>query len=149
MGTNAMRSLFVMAGIAALALNASNAAAQQQVSLEAYFYPDPHEVGVFSGGDRDAGRAFGGACVGMVSETPTVVVSFASNGGPLSFRIISNSQTSLVIKGPDGRVQCDDAADGSGPTVAWPSAPSGQFEVWIGAVGGASSGKLQISEVPA
>ncbi len=140
-----MKSLFLSAGVVAMALVASSASAQQQVSLRAGFLPDPYEVSVYSGGSNDA-TVLGGSCVGQISDSPDVVVNFNASGGRLAFQVVSRGDTSLVINGPDGRYYCDDDSNGLNPVLDWSNAPSGQYDIWIGAVGDAASATLQISE---
>ncbi|MBX9616133.1 MAG: peptidase S1 [Brevundimonas sp.] len=140
-----MKSLYLSVGVLAMALAASSASAQQQVNLRAGFLPDPHEVSVYSGGSNNASN-LGGRCTGMISDTPDVVVNFNSSGGRLAFQVVSRGDTSLVINGPDGRYYCDDDTNGLNPVLDWSNAPSGQYDVWIGAVGDAASATLQISE---
>lgn len=140
-----MKSLFLTVGAVALAMCANSASAQQRVSLSAGFLPDPVEISVASGGGEDASD-LGGSCVGAISGSPDVVVNFDSSGGTLSFSVVSGGDTSLVINGPDGRNYCDDDTNGLNPVLTWGSAPSGQYDVWVGAVGSPASGTLLISE---
>jgi hypothetical protein len=142
-----MKSLFLAAGVAALALCASSASAQQVVNLSAGFLPDPVEVDVYSGGPNDASD-LGGSCVGAIAGSPDVVVNFDSAGGTLSFSHVSGGDTSLIINGPDGRYYCNDDSNGLNPVLTWGSAPSGQYDVWVGAVGEPTGGTLLISESP-
>jgi hypothetical protein len=142
-----MKSLFLKAGAMALALCASSASAQQTINLSAGFLPDPVEVQVYSGGGVDA-SSLGGSCVGMIADSPDVVVNFRSQGGTLSFTHGSSGDTSLVINGPDGRYYCNDDTNGLNPVLTWGSAPSGQYDVWVGAVGDPVGGTLLISESP-
>jgi hypothetical protein len=142
-----MKSLFLTAGAAALALCASTASAQEVINLSAGFLPDPIETSVVSGGPNDASD-LGGSCVGMIAGSPDVVVNFDSNGGTLSFSHVSGGDTSLVINAPNGRYYCNDDSNGLNPVVTFGSAASGQYDVWVGAVGDAAGGTLQISESP-
>ncbi|WP_029415860.1 hypothetical protein [Brevundimonas bacteroides] len=142
-----MKSLFLTAGAVALALCASSASAQEVINLSAGFLPDPIETSVVSGGGNDASD-IGGSCVGMIADSPDVVVNFDSNGGTLSFSHVSGGDTSLVINAPNGRYYCNDDANGLNPVVTFGSAQSGQYDVWVGAVGSPAGGTLQISESP-
>lgn len=142
-----MKSVIVAAGAVALALCASTASAQEYISLSAGFLPDPVEVGVYSGGPEDASD-LGGSCVGAIASSADVVVNFNSAGGTLSFSFVSDGDTSLVINGPDGRYYCNDDTNGLDPVLTWRNAPSGQYDVWIGAVGSPAGGTLLISESP-
>ena len=115
-----MKLMSVMAGAVALALVASSASAQERISLSAGFLPDP----------------------------VAIEVNFNSVGGVLSFTFQSNGDTSLVINGPDGRYYCNDDTNGLDPVLTWRNAPSGQYDVWIGAVGAPAGGTLLFSESP-
>ncbi len=139
--------LIVVTGAVALALCASAASAQERLSLSSGFLPDPVEISVYSGGGEDASN-LGGSCVGQIASRPDVVLQYDSSGGPLSFSFVSRGDTSLVINGPNGRNYCNDDTNGLNPVVTWSSAPSGQYDIWIGAVGDAASGTLLISESP-
>lgn len=125
--------------------SAGAASAQQRVSLSAGFVPDPVTFDVYSGGSNDAG-GLGSGCVGTIGDGPDVVVNFDSAGGPLSFGVYSDGDTSLVINGPDGRYYCNDDANGLNPSLGWDSAPSGQYDIWVGAVGEPASSTLVVTE---
>lgn len=140
-----MKSVFLLAGASALALYASSVSAQQTVSLSAGFVPDPVTFDVVSGGPNDASD-LGSGCVGSVAGSPDVVVNFRSNGGPLSFGVVSDGDTSLVINGPDGRYYCSDDVNGLNPSLGWDSAPSGQYDIWVGAVGEPVSSTVIVTE---
>lgn len=140
-----MKSVFLIAGVSALALCASSASAQQTVSLSAGFVPDPVTFDVVSGGGNDASD-LGGSCVGMIASSPDVVVNYRSNGGPLSFGVFADGDTTLVINGPDGRYYCSDDVQGLNPSFGWDSAPSGQYDIWVGAIGEPVSSTLVVTE---
>jgi hypothetical protein len=140
-----MKSLFVVAAVSALALCATAASAQQTVSLSAGFVPDPVTFDVVSGGSNDASD-LGGSCVGAIASSPDVVVNFRSNGGPLSFGVYSDGDTTLVINAPNGRYYCSDDVQGLNPSFGWDSAPSGQYDIWVGAIGNPVSSTLVVTE---
>jgi hypothetical protein len=144
-GDDPMKSLFLLAGASALVLCATTASAQQTVSLSAGFLPDPVTFDVVSGGGNDASD-LGGSCVGAIASSPDVVVNFRSNGGPLSFGVYSDGDTTLVINGPDGRYYCSDDVQGLNPAFGWDSAPSGQYDIWVGAIGEPASSTLVVTE---
>ena len=139
-----MRILPILCAMAAVVAG-SSAAAQQRVSLSAGFLPDPVTFEVYSGGGNDASN-IGGSCVGMIADSPDVVVNFDSAGGPLSFGVYSDGDTSLVINGPDGRYYCNDDSNGLNPSFGWDSAPSGQYDIWVGAVGQPASSTVVVTE---
>ena len=149
-----MRTVFVASAIAAALMAAATSAAAQDPSAAATsggmraragFTPDPIQVRIYSGGSIDASR-LGGACVGMIASAPDYEFTYTAGSFPLSFGVVSNGDTSLVINGPDGRWYCNDDAEGLNPVLTWGRPPSGAYDIWVGAVGEASSSTLLISE---
>lgn len=151
-----MRTVFVASAIAAAlmaAAAASTAAAQDPAAAatsggmraSAGFTPDPIQVRIYSGGSIDASR-LGGACVGMIASAPDYEFTYTAGSFPLSFGVVSDRDTSLVINGPDGRWYCNDDAEGLNPILTWGRPSSGSYDIWVGAVGQAASATLLISE---
>jgi hypothetical protein len=102
-------------------------------------------VDVYSGGSIEAYN-IAQSCVGTIADSPDVNVYFDSYGGRLAFGVYSEGDTSLVINGPDGRYYCNDDTNGLNPVLIWGSAPSGTYNIWIGAVGRAAPATLVITE---
>ena len=134
-----------MAASAALAQNPGAAATSGGMRARAGFTPDPIRVSIYSGGSIDASH-LGGACVGMIASAPDYEFTYTAGSFPLSFGVVSDGDTSLVINGPDGRWYCNDDAQGLNPILSWGRPQSGSYDVWVGAVGGGSSSTLLISE---
>ena len=130
---------------AAAAQNPSAAATSGGTRVRAGFTPDPIRVSIYSGGNVDASR-LGGACVGMIANAPDYEFTYTAGSFPLSFGVVSNGDTSLVINGPDGRWYCNDDAQGLNPILTWGRPQSGSYDVWVGAVGQAANATLLISE---
>ena len=137
-------SIFASA-LSAAALVATSTSAQQSISLSAGFVPDPVTVDLYSGGSNQASN-LGGSCVGTVGSSPDVVLHFDSAGGRLAIGVLAGTDTSLVINGPDGRYYCNDDNSGLNPGLVWGQAPSGQYDIWVGAVGDAGPATLVITE---
>ncbi|WP_426036922.1 peptidase S1 [Brevundimonas sp. DC300-4] len=127
------------------AIFVTGASAQQSVSLSAGFVPDPVTVELYSGGGNQASD-LGRSCVGTVGISPDVVLNFSSAGGRLAIGVLAGTDTSLVINGPDGRFYCNDDNSGLNPGLVWGRAPSGQYDIWVGAVGDAGPATLVITE---
>lgn len=140
-----MKTTLFTASLCTLAMFATGAFAQQNVSLSAGFVPDPVTVELYSGGGNQASD-LGSSCVGSVASSPDVVLNFRSSGGRLAIGVLASSDTSLVINGPDGRFYCNDDNSGLNPGLVWNSAPSGQYDIWVGAVGDAGPATLVITE---
>lgn len=129
----------VMAGLA-------TGAAAQSISLSAGFLPDPVTYETYSGGPNQASEIPGSSgCVGTVGVYADYKLNFSSNGGPLNIGVRSSADTSLIIKSPDGWV-CDDDTYGLNPSLEWSSAPSGWYEIWVGAVGDSAPATIIITE---
>lgn len=140
-----MKTSMFTASLCAAALFATGASAQQSVSLSAGFVPDPVTVELYSGGGNQASD-LGSSCVGTVGSSPDVVLNFDSSGGRLAIGVLAGTDTSLVINGPDGRFYCNDDNSGLNPGLVWGRAPSGQYDIWVGAVGDAGPATLVITE---
>lgn len=120
------------------------------VSLTAGFADDPYVVTLRSGGSVDSSR-LGNGCRGFVSTRPDVRLNYSAGSLPLIISVDSNSDTTLVINGPDGRWYCDDDSGerGLNPAVRFHSPRSGRYEIWVGTYGSASNqpARLHISEL--
>ena len=150
-----MRTVLLASAIATalLGVGATSAAAQDpsatatsgSVRARAGFTPDPIRVSIYSGGSIDASR-LGGACTGMIASAPDYEFTYTAGSFPLSFGVVADGDTSLVINGPDGRWYCNDDAQGLNPIVSFGRPRSGSYDVWVGAVGDGTSSTLLISE---
>ena len=149
-----MRTVLLASAVVATLMAAAGSAAAQDPSAAATsggtqaragFTPDPIRVSIYSGGSIDASR-LGGACVGMIARAPDYEFSYTAGSFPLSFGVVSNGDTSLVINGPDGRWYCNDDSDGLNPVLTWGRPQSGSYDVWVGAVGDGASATLLITE---
>jgi len=138
------------AGVA-VAQNYSLQPAYGTVNLTSGFTPDPYVVNVASGGRNDAQQTVSSSCRGFIAEAPDVRVNYTAGSYPLIFSVRSNSDTTLVINGPDGRWYCDDDGGNAGmnPALRFGTPASGQYDVWIGTYGNASNqaAQLYVSEL--
>ena len=148
-----MRIRLLVSAVAAVVAVAGAAAAQDPsapassggMRANAGFTPDPIRVNIYSGGPIDASR-LGGACTGMIARAPDYEFTYTAGSFPLSFRVASEGDTSLVINGPDGRWYCNDDAQGLNPILTWGRPASGSYDVWVGSVGDPASATLFITE---
>ncbi|MCL4716192.1 MAG: peptidase S1 [Hyphomonadaceae bacterium] len=138
------------AGVAA-AQNWSLNPAYGTVNLTAGFTPDPYVVNVASGGRNDASRTVSSSCRGFIAEAPDVRLNYRAGSYPLIISVASQSDTTLVVNGPDGSWYCDDDGGNYGlnPALRFGSPISGQYDIWIGTYGNASNqaAQLYISEL--
>jgi len=124
-----MMTRFALAAAALIALPLS--AQAQDVSLSSGFLPDPMTFNIPAGGPTDVSEHVDG-CVGYVADEPDLSLTYESAGGPLTFYVTSDADTTLVINGPDGEFYCNDDSDGLNPAVRFDSAASGVYDVFIG-----------------
>ncbi|MEZ6022672.1 MAG: hypothetical protein R3C16_04490 [Hyphomonadaceae bacterium] len=153
-----MKKLVGTAAIAAaLALTTAPAMAQSlnfsadapvRVRLDSGFLPDPHEVQVEAGGPLDA-SATAPDCIGQVSRRATVSLRYTAGTLPLIISAVSEADTTLVVRAPDGSWTCNDDYDGLDPQVSWANPQSGRYQVWVGrfAINETAPATLRISEI--
>lgn len=96
-----------------------------------------HDAVLFAGGPSDAaGLGFG--CRGFTSRAAAYsvnyVVGIVPNSYPLGFGFISEVDTTLIMRTPDGRWLCNDNVDAgnSNPFIHVPQPMRGQYLLWIG-----------------
>jgi len=102
------------------------------------FTPDPLTVKGIGGGAIPANEIAGrpetnnGLCVGFVDKEPDHTLTLNAFFDYLSLRVRSDSDTTLVIKGPGG-VWCNDDYDGSNKNAGiagqW---QKGTYQIWVG-----------------
>jgi hypothetical protein len=121
------------------------------ISLSAGFTPDPHTQQIAAGGSINA-SVVAPSCVGWIAQAPDYRVNWTagSTGLPLIFSVASDSDTTLVINGPDGTWYCDDdGGEGLNPSIRFDGPASGQYDIWVGtyASGDLQSSTLHVSEL--
>ncbi|MGE0595951.1 MAG: hypothetical protein AB7P07_06285 [Hyphomonadaceae bacterium] len=103
-----------------------------------------------SGGALDA-RTLAEGCSGYISELPDLRIEYVSSTIPLTIQANSTSDTTLVVRAPDGAFYCNDdgGAAGLNPLITIAEPLSGPYEIWIGTYGGASlsAAELRIGEL--
>lgn len=143
--------------LALAALAAAPAAAQDvnanpnygTVALNGGFTPDPHVIALRAGGDLNASGAAGN-CRGFITSAPDVRLNFNAGSLPLIISVAADSDTTLVVNGPDGSWYCDDdGGEGTNPSIRINGPKSGRYEIWVGtyASGASQPARLHISEV--
>lgn len=150
-----MKKLFV-AALAAMLASATGAAAQDasatatygQTRLRSGFTPDPHSIRITAGGSIDASR-IGSPCTGSIANAPDYEVTYTAGSLPLYIYAQADSDTTLVVNGPDGQWYCDDDSNGGlNPQVTFNSPRSGTYDIWVGTFGGGTAAAtLHISEL--
>jgi hypothetical protein len=122
----------------------------QSFQLAPGFLPDPAVGQGLSGGSVDAtqfGHTSHGPCVGSIDTTADHHITLQASFQYLHFRVFSDEDTSLVIRGPRGEYYCNDDAVGLDPVVEG-TFPAGNYELFVGRVGStAGEYRLEITEI--
>jgi hypothetical protein len=144
-------ALAVLATSPAFAQNVSLAPTYGTRNISAGFQPDPLNIAVVSGGSIDASSSIGNGCGGYVAAAPDFRLNYSAGTLPLIISVNAASDTTLVINGPNGNWICDDDGGNQGlnPAITLRGAPSGQYDIWVGAyqAGNNTQATLSISEL--
>jgi hypothetical protein len=105
--------------------------------------PDPMVVQGTFGGPVSASN-MSPDCRGWITGAPSHIVNARTGFPNLRFVVRAASDTTLVVRYPDGRLACNDDGGGSlNPLVEGPTGP-GQIMVWVGAYASGQSGPYQL-----
>ncbi len=107
-----------------------------------------HTVAAIGGGEQDSSKA-SPECVGAVSAQPDFRADWQGAAVPLRVFFTSESDSTLVLLGPDGVFRCnDDSYSSQMPTVDIPAAAPGAYFIWVGSFDPAATvpGTLVITE---
>lgn len=120
------------------------------VTLNAGFSPDPHVRNLTAGGSIRAETRFS-SCRGSIANAPDYSLYYTAGSFPLILTVDSNSDTTLVVNGPDAQWYCDDdgAQSPLNPLVRFNNPQSGRYDIWVGTYsqGAGVPATLFISEV--
>ena len=133
----------------ALAQDTSLRANYGEISLESGFANDPRVIALRAGGDISARRA-GSGCNGFITDAPDVRLHYDAGSLPLIISVDADSDTTLVVNGPDGSFYCDDdSGEGVNPSIRLNNPGSGRYEIWVGTYrsGNSQPARLHISEI--
>lgn len=153
-----MRTAAAAAAICTLAapayaqsVNANANGAFGRVSLTSGFTPDPREIAVTAGGPVDAATV-GAHCSGRIAQRPSVTLRYNAGDFPLIISADSESDTTLVVRAPDGAYYCNDDTVGLDPALRFDTPASGRYQIWVGMFssdGVSPPATLYISEIAA
>lgn len=130
--------------------NPNLAPTYQTMSLSSGFSNDPRSIRLTAGGANSAFSNPGQGCNGNIATAPDVTLRYSAGSLPLYLTADSERDTTLVVRGPDGRWYCDDdgAEEALNPLVSWSSPLSGEYDIWVGTFGSETApATLYISEL--
>ena len=143
-----LAAAIVIAPTAASAQDSRGTPVYGTVRLSSGFAPDPHTINLTAGGSISADRINANGCVGQIGSNPDYVVNYSAESLDLYIRANSSEDTSLVVRDPGGRWQCNDDYNGLNPEIRISSPRSGSYAIWVGSVSGESvQARLEISEL--
>lgn len=122
------------------------------VQLDSGFVPDPYNVELAAGGDVDVRENGPDGCWGYTTAAPDFELTYsAGNAFDLFISATSQSDTVLIVNGPDGTWHCnDDGAAGLNPGLEFTNPESGVYDIWVGTYSssaGTPPATLHISEL--
>ncbi|MEQ8404698.1 MAG: hypothetical protein RKE49_06335 [Oceanicaulis sp.] len=130
--------------------NPNAAPLYRALSLSAGFSNDPRSIELTAGGAYNARDIQGASCTGNIASAPDVSLNYSAGSFPLTLTADSREDTTLVVRGPDGRWSCDDdGADAPfNPLITFDNPRSGEYDIWVGTFGDdPAAATLYISEL--
>jgi hypothetical protein len=140
--------LGILSGSGGGALTPNAGSRRGALSLGSGFLPDPRRVTGTAGGPIDA-SAVDSSCRGYVSAAPQHVLTLTTAMPFLRVYVQSRSDTTLVVRRPDGTFSCADDSYGLNPSVEG-AFPAGTYQVWVGSYLANSTApyRLSFTELP-
>lgn len=123
-------------------LDLSAPARHGNIELTGGFSPDPYNMDIRAGGDRDANLGVmgqtvaSGYCTGHVTAEPTAELRFEAGDLPLYISASADEDLTLLVNAPDGAWLCDDdGSDGLNPGLTIDAPQSGVYDIYVGTYG--------------
>lgn len=128
----------------AVMLLGATAAAQTNgtVTLTPGFVPDPQRLAGVSGGPVQA-QTVNPTCRGWIPQQPQHAINVPSGMQFLRTFVEAPSDTTLVIRAPNGQFFCNDDTYGTNPAIDAAYGP-GTYLVWVGSYSQGNSGPYQV-----
>lgn len=121
----------------------------QTLTLNAGFEPDPREVRVEAGGEREA-TAIRPECAGWIDfSRPDVDLNYTAGQYPLIISAVSTVDTTIVVNDSEGNWHCNDDFEGLNPGIVFRTPRSGNYNIWVGTFerGRPQSATVRVSEI--
>ena len=84
-------------------------------------------------------------CRGFFGVEPSAEIDYRGGDGDLFISGMADQDTTIAIRGPDGRYYCnDDAWGGLNPAIRFSGAQRGIYRVWLGRYGAPVPGEGQV-----
>jgi tetratricopeptide (TPR) repeat protein len=98
-----------------------------------------HSVELTAGGTIDPSK-LGAECEGWIADAPDAQLHLLSTGAPLSFRVVGDFDSTLVVSESSGDWLCDDDSGGdSQAAITIENPDAGYYDVWVGVYDGSET----------
>lgn len=125
----------------ATVMGATGAIAQQaaptygEFRLDAQGLPDESLLSVVAGGEVEAAQRAGpdaSDCKGFTAAAPDARLVWSGPAAGVRLSAVSNADTTLIVRGPDGAWLCDDdSGEDANPSISL-TAQAGRYDIWVG-----------------
>jgi len=125
----------------ATVMGATGAIAQQaaptygEFRLDAQGLPDESLLSVVAGGEVEAAQRAGpdaSECKGFTASAPDARLVWSGPAAGVRLSAVSNADTTLIVRGPDGAWLCDDdSGEDANPSISL-TAQAGRYDIWVG-----------------
>ncbi len=105
---------------------------------------------VAGGSDQANSMNLGAGCTGLItSASPNVRLSYTPGTQGMKVSVTSETDTTLVIRAPDGTWHCNDDDEGLNPGVTIAAPAAGDYNIWVGTFlpGNEPAGTLTVQEI--
>ncbi|MEX0731989.1 MAG: hypothetical protein WED00_15690 [Aquisalimonadaceae bacterium] len=93
---------------------------------------EPSPITIMAGG-RQRADLIHGDCTGFIQKaTADVNLDYRGDATELFIHARSATDTTLVVRAPDGTIHCDDDTMNFDPMVSFPDARNGVYRIWVG-----------------
>ncbi|HHH28409.1 MAG TPA: hypothetical protein ENK57_08700 [Polyangiaceae bacterium] len=110
-----------------------------QARLRSGFMPDPQITEGRMGGPIQASQIQSG-CRGYISAAPNHVISSSTGFRNLRILVHANSDSTLLVMLPNGRIVCDDDGGAGLNPIVQASVGRGRIAIWVGAYSAQAAG---------
>lgn len=98
--------------------------------------PDAHLLALTAGGEVEAATRPGAdpdQCKGFTAASPDAQLVWSGADGVVRLSAMSNADTVLVVRTPDGALVCDDdSGEDANPSIPL-TVRAGRYDIWVGA----------------
>jgi hypothetical protein len=88
---------------------------------------------VTAGGPVEATRANSDCNAGYIASRPSFSLRYtAGEELPLYIGAVSDADTTIAVRAPNGEWLCNDDSNGLNPLVSWEHPRTGRYQIWVG-----------------